>query len=249
MLTLDVLMGDAKSTLSFSRHTLGLGRDLPGLNVGSDILPSPRLLPKHVELFEQEGRLRYVANGPVFVEGQLPNPPPPRDRRELKHWESDRPRGHALGVGGSIALLSSSAEPGLVATVTLVHMSPIVPADYPSSEADFLHVVEATPGAISPRLVYADMLEEHGYLTRAEFLRLQVRLALRQDIEGDREAHKRYLKNLLPAKSWVGRIGSPRIARQCPIQIGRECPTAWGARETPSHCTRCDHAVSHPAAS
>src|SRR5579871_17342 len=45
------------------------------------------------------------------------------------------------------------------------------------SEADaFLDAIWAAPGDATPRLVYADWLEEHGYADYAQFIRLCCRL-------------------------------------------------------------------------
>src|SRR5947208_8065654 len=45
------------------------------------------------------------------------------------------------------------------------------------AEAAFLRLILADPDADGPRLVYADWLDEHGDPARAEFIRLQCRMA------------------------------------------------------------------------
>ena len=41
----------------------------------------------------------------------------------------------------------------------------------------FLQAILETPDDDTPRLIYADWLDEHGDVARAEFIRLQCRLA------------------------------------------------------------------------
>jgi uncharacterized protein (TIGR02996 family) len=49
-------------------------------------------------------------------------------------------------------------------------------AMHPEADA-LLDAIWASPGDDTPRLVYADWLQEHGYEQYAEFIRLSVRLA------------------------------------------------------------------------
>ena len=46
-----------------------------------------------------------------------------------------------------------------------------------SDEEGFLQTIIANPDDDAPRLVYSDWLEDHGYLDRAEFIRVQCELA------------------------------------------------------------------------
>src|SRR5262245_48416219 len=45
------------------------------------------------------------------------------------------------------------------------------------TESAFLQAILEAPEDDAPRLVYADRLEDHGHAARAEFIRLQCRLA------------------------------------------------------------------------
>jgi hypothetical protein len=95
------------------------------------------------------------------------------------------------------------------------------------------------------RLVYADMLEEKGWLVRAEYLRVQVRLLLEEGLEGDREARDRLHRKLAPARRWREAVGAPALAQKCPITAGRDCPVRWGnAAKGPSTCGKCGRAVA-----
>src|SRR5262245_41171049 len=63
----------------------------------------------------------------------------------------------------------------------------------------------ANPEDDTPRLVYADWLEEHGEPERAEFIRLQIRLAQRPEDDPRYELGQRQ-DDLLAAhgESWLG---------------------------------------------
>jgi uncharacterized protein (TIGR02996 family) len=55
-----------------------------------------------------------------------------------------------------------------------------------NQEDAFLQAVVESPDDDTPRLVYADWLDEHGDAARAEFIRVQVRLAGGEPRESDR---------------------------------------------------------------
>jgi uncharacterized protein (TIGR02996 family) len=57
-----------------------------------------------------------------------------------------------------------------------------------SADDDFLAAIRETPADDTPRLVYADWLEEHGQPDRAEFIRVQCRLATGVDVGPERRA-------------------------------------------------------------
>jgi uncharacterized protein (TIGR02996 family) len=70
----------------------------------------------------------------------------------------------------------------------------------------FLHDIIEHPDDDAPRLIYADWLDEHGQADRAEFIRLQCRLAaLPPDDPGIKEMHSRELQLLRSHQDqWVG---------------------------------------------
>lgn len=243
MLSIEV-RGEHVRSFSFSRHTLGLGRMLPGLMLGADIgLGDQGVLARHVEIFEQEGRLRVFAHGPIRIEGkereEAEDPSPRRRRRDRA---AERKLGREVDIGDVIELVGSKTK------VVITHFVPILPADYRTREGELLRAIEAAPSSVADRLVYADALEDSSGLIRAEYLRLQLRLLLDEPVEGDQEAKARYLKNLMPARSWVDRVGEPVIAGLCPTKQGRACPVRWGtAPPQPSVCATCGHAVRYPS--
>ncbi len=244
MLSIEVRDEQVRS-FSFSRHTLGLGRMLPGLILGADIgLLDPGVLARHAELFEQEGRLRVLGHGPIRIEGKEKTregeDPSPRQRRRER--AAERKLGREVEVGDVIELVGSKTK------IVITHFVPILPADYRTREGELLRAIEADPSSVADRLVYADALEESNGLIRAEYLRLQLRLLLDEPVAGDHEAKARYLKNLMPARSWVDRVGEPVIAGICPTKQGRACPVRWGtAPPQPSVCATCGHAVRYPS--
>jgi uncharacterized protein (TIGR02996 family) len=54
------------------------------------------------------------------------------------------------------------------------------------NRAPFLQAIRETPDDDAPRLVYADWLDDHGDEARAEFIRLQCRLARMDEDDPDR---------------------------------------------------------------
>lgn len=57
-------------------------------------------------------------------------------------------------------------------------------ADYGPEYAAFLASIRSSPTDDSPRLIFADWLEEHGQVERGEFIRVQVELAARRKAKG-----------------------------------------------------------------
>jgi uncharacterized protein (TIGR02996 family) len=233
--------------LSFSRHALGLGRTLPGLTLGGDIgLAAGGVLAEHIELFEKDGHLYLRAIGPTLLDGVPLNGPPssggPTTNRRNRKKGGKQGVGRRLAIGSVVGLGDSTV-------LVVVRFEPIVPPDFERNEfeAPFLRAIDADPSSVGERLVYADALEEGGWLIRAEYLRLQLRVLLGEAIEGDLEAKERYLKNLLPAWRWVQRVAEPTVARNCQAKLGRACPVAWGSEARTSVCAKCNRAVPHAA--
>jgi uncharacterized protein (TIGR02996 family) len=219
----------ATRALSFTRHTLGLGRDVPTLTIGhlpeSDVdLASPDVVDIHLRLFEHDGLLHLAAVGHAAVDGKRVH----------------RGREVALAVGSVISVPDGS--------VTIRHFLPIGPPDFEVVEKDVLDMATDDPCDHGARLVYADVLEERGWLIRAEYLRVQIRLEMNAALPGDREAYGRFQRKLTPARRWLAAVGHPAIADRCKIVAGQACPVQWGASATPSVCWRCQRAVRHPTA-
>lgn len=102
-------------------------------------------------------------------------------------------------------------------------------------EEAFLRAISAAPDDHTIRLVYADWLEERGD-SRAEFVRLQVRLGTVQADEPDRpqlQAHVEQLRAGCPAY-WLAKLDPPVWCAVGNIVGAR--PAA--ADETPRHGTR-----------
>jgi uncharacterized protein (TIGR02996 family) len=231
MLVLDIQEpNSALRTLSFTRHTLGLGRDVPTLSIGhaaeADVrLASPDVADIHFRLFERDGLLHLASLGRVAIDGNQ------RVRRN---------REVAVAVGTTIAVADCSVQ--------IRHFLPIGPADFEVVEKDVLEMTTADVCDHGARLVYADVLEERGWLIRAEYLRVQIRLEMSAALPGDREAYGRFQRKLTPARRWLVAVGHPRIADTCGIVAGRACPVQWGAeRAKASVCWKCQRAVRYPA--
>jgi uncharacterized protein (TIGR02996 family) len=73
-------------------------------------------------------------------------------------------------------------------------------------EQVFLDDIIKTPDEDAPRLIYADWLEEHDQSKRADFIRLQVKLARMAEDEPNRPKLARYEWELLSihARDWLG---------------------------------------------
>lgn len=70
----------------------------------------------------------------------------------------------------------------------------------------FLQAILENPDEDSPRLIYADWLDEHGDPDRAEFIRLQIELAHLPEEDPRRPHLERQEKALLarPGNTWAG---------------------------------------------
>jgi uncharacterized protein (TIGR02996 family) len=118
-----------------------------------------------------------------------------------------------------------------------------------SIERQFLDEIHAAPYDESPRLVYADWLEERGD-PRAEYLRLECELVgLKDDDALFRELAPR-LQELREAidPAWLAEVGRTRIAN-C-LTVAFECPQRW-SRLTPMRepknrfCSACKRTVHY----
>jgi uncharacterized protein (TIGR02996 family) len=101
-----------------------------------------------------------------------------------------------------------------------------------TEEAQILRAIRAQPSDDTPRLVYADWLEENGRAERAEFIRLQCAWSSAADNDPRRPRFKRRERQLLQKfeKLWLAEI--PSVLRRFPFQRGFVQPsdlelTAW----------------------
>jgi uncharacterized protein (TIGR02996 family) len=98
-------------------------------------------------------------------------------------------------------------------------------------EDAFLADIRDHPDDDTPRLIYADWLEERGDI-RAEFLRVQVRLAeLKHKAREDRRLKARLrhrLRQLLPEmdRNWLALVDRTDI-ENCGLPFAFECPKRW----------------------
>jgi uncharacterized protein (TIGR02996 family) len=80
--------------------------------------------------------------------------------------------------------------------------------------------VVADPHDDAPRLILADWLEEHDESERAEFIRVQCRLAALDDDAADRSALERRERQLWVKHRAAWRIPLPALIRDCPFRRG-----------------------------
>lgn len=115
-------------------------------------------------------------------------------------------------------------------------MSSYTPED---GEAALFTALREHPDDDATRQVYADWLEQHGFETRASFLRLEAREPF-----DEQQLHA----VATPADaSWRSLISRPPISR-CGVRFGFECTKRWDAldrtdRDDVRHCTACDKPV------
>lgn len=216
----------APRTVAFTRHALGIGRPLPSLSIGRStgadvVLRSRSVSERHVELIEREGLLELVPMAAVVVDGV------------------------ALASGSRVVKIGSVIALG-DSTLVVMEFVPIVPPDFESSERELLDLTRAEASDVGARLVYADALEEGGWLIRAEYLRVQVRLVMAEALDGDEEARARFARKLQPARRWLASVASPVLASGCRSKVGKECPARWGSPRSPSICWKCQLAVNVP---
>jgi uncharacterized protein (TIGR02996 family) len=90
-----------------------------------------------------------------------------------------------------------------------------------------LRAIEAHPDDDTPRLVYADWLDEHGQPERADYLRAECALANAADKQSARAAKQR-LAELHPAVdvNWRAAVSRTRISL-CQASVQFHCPQHW----------------------
>lgn len=183
MLVLDLEEPGNARTFSFSRHALGIGVTYPSITIGRDAelrIATPGAADRHLRLFERDGRLLADVLKPVTID----------DRAQTKGH-------HALRVGSVIYVDR--------ATLRVREFAPIVAVDFDALEADLLALLRDR--SLDGHLVYADALEERGFLVRAEYLRVRVRNQRGEPLPGDAEVENRLLNKLLCAPRWLRAIG------------------------------------------
>lgn len=176
--------GHAPRVVSFTRHTLGIGAGVPTIVVGrmGELrVVSPSVGRYHLSLFEGDGVLWAGARKLLTIDGR------------------------ALGQGAHPLRVGSEVLFG-DATLWIRGFTPIAPPDFAVVEGELLALAKEDP--LDGRLVYADALEEGGWLVRAEYLRVQVRIARNAPLSGDEEAHDRFVRKLMCARAWLKAVGT-----------------------------------------
>ena len=118
-------------------------------------------------------------------------------------------------------------------------------------ERPFVRQILASPHELSPRLVYADWLEEHGECDRAEFLRLECDLIRLLPTEPNYlRLNERYheLHAALEPK-WLALLDRTDIDN-CRLRFGFRCPLRWERLNATGDdqvrfCDSCKQEVHH----
>ncbi len=89
-----------------------------------------------------------------------------------------------------------------------------------SRELALLETIHAYPGDDAPRLVYADWLEEHGECDLAEFIRVQIERAERDEFDPAQKALARRERELIESRGndWVTETLRVRVGFQYPAE-------------------------------
>ena len=132
------------------------------------------------------------------------------------------------------------------------------------TDEDFLRKLLDNPADDTTRLVYADWLDEQDDPTataKAEFLRLECRMALAPEASLNRIRWQRKLQTLAVnlAPDWLAHVSHPRL-EACRLQFVFQCPARWdkltptaaprvrfceGCRQTVHYCDTLDEARRH----
>ncbi len=123
-----------------------------------------------------------------------------------------------------------------------------------ATERAFLETIEARPQNDDERLVYCDWLEEHGYLDRAEFLRIQISLRAYDDrtvtepAVRDASERLRILSQSIDLR-WRAIVARPAL-ENCDVRFERRCPKRWDqltatATDTTRYCPACERQVTY----
>ena len=228
MLVLEIREGSHVRELSFTRHTLSVGKRMPTLSLGrtpeldTDV-EAGETDTRNLVLYERDGRPWLATCRELVIDGE-------------RHVGCDAP----LRVGSVVSITG--------ATLHLHHFLPIAPANVEVIERELLEMMTGDPCDVGARLVYADALEEAGWLIRAEYLRVQVRLVMHTALDGDEQVHGRLLMKVAPARVWLKMVDEPQLAIACESAAGRACPVRWGSSFAPSICHRCQRAVHFASA-
>jgi uncharacterized protein (TIGR02996 family) len=89
-----------------------------------------------------------------------------------------------------------------------------------TEDAALWRAVVADPHDDAPRLVFADWLEEHGQPPRAEFIRVQCRLAALEEDDPARSSLERRERQLWLRHRADWRAGLPPLVGECPFRRG-----------------------------
>jgi uncharacterized protein (TIGR02996 family) len=122
------------------------------------------------------------------------------------------------------------------------------------TEAAFLESIEARPQNDEERLVYCDWLEEHDFLDRAEFLRIQISLRAYDDrtitepaVLGASE-RLRILSTSIDLR-WRAIVARPAL-ENCDVRFELRCPKRWDQltatpNDTVRYCQACERQVTY----
>jgi len=121
------------------------------------------------------------------------------------------------------------------------------------TEAAFLESIEARPQNDEERLVYCDWLEEHGFIDRAEFLRIQISLRAYDDhtvTEPAMLAASERLQTLSRSIDvrWRAIVARPAL-ENCDVRFELRCPKRWDQltatpNDTVRYCQACERQVT-----
>src|SRR4051812_2326829 len=100
-----------------------------------------------------------------------------------------------------------------------------------TEDAALWRAVVATPHDDAPRLIYADWLEEHGQPERAEFVRVQCRLAALDDDAPERSALERRERQLWLKHRSAWRAPPPGRIRDFPFPRGVVHPRNFSGKQ------------------
>jgi uncharacterized protein (TIGR02996 family) len=123
-----------------------------------------------------------------------------------------------------------------------------------AEERDFLRAVLADPSLATPRLVYADWLDDQSdplSARKAAVIRLEARLAETPERSLNRVRFTHQLQRLAAGldAEWLAAVAHPAL-EACRLRFAFECPARWD-RLTPTadvrvrHCGSCDRAVHY----
>jgi uncharacterized protein (TIGR02996 family) len=109
----------------------------------------------------------------------------------------------------------------------------------------FLRKILEDPADDGPRLVYADWLEDHGEIDRADFIRTECKLAALPRGDKRRRPLKAHLETLDVDEQWVAAVSKASL-ENCEFEF--RCPARWDRLQPTSErairvCEACQEHV------